>query len=144
MPYKSEAQRRYFNSSAGKAKIGKEEVEHWNEVSKGKELPEKAVDKALAICDEWKIEPYSGHYVLKYNGSIEGHYDTKAEAYRDYQKEISPVEFIVYFYVDAPESSYDSGFKMKTVKARNENEAIKKIREVYSNYKLRDIKVKKK
>ena len=51
MPYKSEAQRRYFNSPAGKAKIGKEEVGHWNEVSKGKELPEKAVDKALAICD---------------------------------------------------------------------------------------------
>lgn len=51
MPYKSEAQRKYFNSPAGKAKIGKEEVEHWNEVSKGKELPEKAVDKALAICD---------------------------------------------------------------------------------------------
>ena len=44
MPYKSEAQRRYFNSPAGKAKIGKEEVEHWNEVSKGKELPEKADD----------------------------------------------------------------------------------------------------
>ena len=52
MPYKSEAQRRYFNSPAGKAKIGKEEVEHWNEVSKGKELPEKAVDKAIAICDK--------------------------------------------------------------------------------------------
>lgn len=51
MPYKSEAQRRYFNSPAGKAKIGKEEVEHWNEVSEGKELPKKAVDKALAICD---------------------------------------------------------------------------------------------
>ena len=33
---------------------------------------------------------------------------------------------------------------MKTVKARNENEAIKKVREVYSNYKLRDVKVKKK
>lgn len=44
MPYKSEEQRRYFNSPAGKAKIGKEEVEHWNEVSKGKELPEKADD----------------------------------------------------------------------------------------------------
>lgn len=68
MPYKSEAQRRYFNSPAGKAKIGKEEVEHWNEVSKGKELPEKeakielnnkrrthgmkAIDKAIRICDE--------------------------------------------------------------------------------------------
>lgn len=44
MPYKSEAQRRFFNSPAGKAKIGAEEVEHWNKVSKGKELTEKAED----------------------------------------------------------------------------------------------------
>lgn len=51
MPYKSEAQRRYFNSPAGKKKIGEEEVEHWNEVSKGKKLPEKALDKAIRICD---------------------------------------------------------------------------------------------
>lgn len=59
MPYKSEAQRRYFNSKAGKAKIGAEEVEHWNEVSKGKELPEKVednmnfkktMDKAIRLC----------------------------------------------------------------------------------------------
>ena len=52
MPYKSEAQRRFFNSPAGKAKIGAEEVEHWNEVSKGKELPEKAIDKAIKSCDK--------------------------------------------------------------------------------------------
>lgn len=54
MPYKSEAQRRFFNSPAGKEKIGAEEVEHWNEVSKGKELPEKAsdiLDKAIKACE---------------------------------------------------------------------------------------------
>lgn len=54
MPYKSEAQRRFFNSPAGKEKIGKEEVEHWNEASKGKELPEKVKDvlnKAIKVCD---------------------------------------------------------------------------------------------
>lgn len=54
MPYKSEAQRRFFNSPAGKEKIGAEEVEHWNEVSKGKELPEKVKDtleKAIKACD---------------------------------------------------------------------------------------------
>lgn len=50
MPYKSEAQRRFFNSPAGKAKIGKEEVEHWNEVSKGKKLPVK-LDDAIDACD---------------------------------------------------------------------------------------------
>ena len=50
MPYKSEAQRRFFNSPAGKAKIGKEEVGHWNEVSKGKKLPAK-LDDAVNACD---------------------------------------------------------------------------------------------
>lgn len=54
MPYKSEAQRRFFNSPVGKEKIGKKEVEHWNKVSKGKELPEKVEDtlgKAITTCD---------------------------------------------------------------------------------------------
>lgn len=55
MPYKSEAQRRFFNSPAGKAKLGKEEVEQWNEESKGqKDLPEKVKDllsKAIRSCD---------------------------------------------------------------------------------------------
>ena len=41
MPYKSEAQRRFFNSEAGKKKIGAKEVEHWNKESKGLDLPEK-------------------------------------------------------------------------------------------------------
>lgn len=55
MPYKSEAQRRFFNSHAGKAKLGKEEVKQWNEESKGqKNLPEKVKDllsKAIRSCD---------------------------------------------------------------------------------------------
>lgn len=46
MPYKFEAQRKFFNSPAGKRKIGKAEVEKWNEESKGqKNLPEKVEDK---------------------------------------------------------------------------------------------------
>ena len=46
MPYKSEAQRKFFNSPAGKRKIGKAEVEEWNKESKGqKNLPEKVEDK---------------------------------------------------------------------------------------------------
>ena len=52
MPYKSEAQRKFFNSPAGKEKLGEEEVEHWNEVSKGMKLPEKAIDRAIRILDE--------------------------------------------------------------------------------------------
>lgn len=51
MPYKSEAQRRFFNSEAGKKKIGAKEVEHWNEVSKGKDLPER-VGKDENIFDD--------------------------------------------------------------------------------------------
>lgn len=55
MPYKSEAQRRFFNSPAGKKKLGKEEVEKWNEENKGqKNLPEKVNDtlnKAIQTCD---------------------------------------------------------------------------------------------
>ena len=53
MPYKSEAQRRFFNSEEGKKKIGAKEVEHWNEVSKGKKLPEK-VNKDTNIYDDIK------------------------------------------------------------------------------------------
>ena len=46
MPYKSEDQRKFFNSPAGKRKIGKAEVEEWNKESKGqKNLPEKVEDK---------------------------------------------------------------------------------------------------
>ena len=62
MPYKSEAQRRFFNSSAGKEKIGKENVEEWNKESKGrKNLPEKvsskdALRKALMICDKIQVD----------------------------------------------------------------------------------------
>ena len=35
MPYKSEAQRKFFNSPAGKEKLSEKEVEKWNEESKG-------------------------------------------------------------------------------------------------------------
>lgn len=55
MPYKSEAQRRFFNSEAGKEKLGEAEVEHWNEESEGMKLPEKVkdtLDKAIKACDD--------------------------------------------------------------------------------------------
>lgn len=55
MPYKSEAQRKFFNSEAGKEKIGEAEVEHWNKESEGMDLPEKVkdmLDKAIKTCDE--------------------------------------------------------------------------------------------
>ena len=58
MPYKSESQRKFFNSPAGKEKIGEKEVEKWNEESKGqKNLPEKVSSKdtwnrAIKMCDQ--------------------------------------------------------------------------------------------
>lgn len=62
MPYKSEAQRRFFNSEEGKKKIGAKEVEHWNEVSKGKKLPEKVKKNkdSKNIYDEVK-EIFAAH-----------------------------------------------------------------------------------
>ena len=58
MPYKSEAQRKFFNSPAGEKKLGKEEVEKWNEESKGQNnLTEKVKDalgKAISACDSKK------------------------------------------------------------------------------------------
>lgn len=45
MPYKSEAQRRFFNSKKGKEVVGKKNVEKFNKESKGLKLPEKAKEK---------------------------------------------------------------------------------------------------
>jgi hypothetical protein len=46
MPYKSEAQRRYFNANREKLEAEGVDVDEWNESSKGKKLPEKAEKKA--------------------------------------------------------------------------------------------------
>jgi hypothetical protein len=40
MPYKSEKQRKFFNSSTGKKKIGAKKVAEYNATSKGASLPE--------------------------------------------------------------------------------------------------------
>lgn len=46
MPYKSDAQRRFFNSKEGKAKVGAKVVEEFNEESKGqKNLPDHVKSK---------------------------------------------------------------------------------------------------
>lgn len=66
MPYKSEAQRRFFNSPAGKKKIGKEEVEEWNEKSKGKKnLPESVKDKLQHAIDQ--MDP---NFTYSYNSLL--------------------------------------------------------------------------
>lgn len=48
MPYKSEAQRKYFNANREKLEAEGVDVDEWNESSKGKKLPEKAEKKAFA------------------------------------------------------------------------------------------------
>lgn len=45
MPYKSDSQRRWANSDAGKKAMGPAKVKEFNEASKGKKLPEKAPKK---------------------------------------------------------------------------------------------------
>lgn len=66
MPYESEAQRRFFNSPAGKKKIGKEEVEEWNEKSKGKKnLPESVKDKL-----QYAIDQMDPNFTYSYNSLL--------------------------------------------------------------------------
>ena len=48
MPYKSEAQRKYFNANRDKLEAEGVDVDEWNESSKGKKLPEKAEKKAMS------------------------------------------------------------------------------------------------
>lgn len=40
MPYKSDAQRKFFNANAGTKGLTKDVVNEFNEASKGKKLPE--------------------------------------------------------------------------------------------------------
>ena len=45
MPYKSDAQRKYFHANEDKLEKQGVNVKHWDEVSKGKKLPKKAPKK---------------------------------------------------------------------------------------------------
>jgi len=45
MPYKSEAQRRYFHAAEKRGEISHATVEEFDKASKGKKLPEKAKKK---------------------------------------------------------------------------------------------------
>ena len=46
MPYKSDAQRRYFHANADKLKAQGVDVKEWDEASKGTKLPERVGKKA--------------------------------------------------------------------------------------------------
>jgi hypothetical protein len=59
LPYKSEAQRRYFNANRDKLEAEGVDVDEWNESSKGKKMPEKVAIEKLARC--WQgYEPVPG------------------------------------------------------------------------------------
>lgn len=75
MPYKSEAQRKFFNSEAGKEKLGEAEVEHWNKESEGMKLPNKVkdtLDKAIKTCDAGTevIKSKNGYTLGRNNGKL--------------------------------------------------------------------------
>ena len=51
MPYKSQAQERYFNANRGKLERQGVNVDEWNRASKGKHLPKKVSKKHRGITD---------------------------------------------------------------------------------------------
>jgi hypothetical protein len=61
MPYKSDSQRRFFNSPAGKKKVGAKVVKEFNEASKGKSLPEK-VSKTAPTMRPADVKAYQKRY----------------------------------------------------------------------------------
>lgn len=53
MPYKSEAQRKYFNANRKKLEAEGVDVDHWNEISKGKDMPEKKANYSVIQNMAW-------------------------------------------------------------------------------------------
>lgn len=53
MPYKSEAQRKYFNANREKLEAEGVDVDEWNESSKGKKLPEKKANYSVIQNMAW-------------------------------------------------------------------------------------------
>lgn len=66
MPYKSEAQRRYFNANREKLEAEGVDVDEWNESSKGKKLPEKKTKKKKASYVRVKVPHGDQHLLHKY------------------------------------------------------------------------------
>lgn len=53
MPYKSEAQRKYFNANRKKLEAEGVDVDHWNAESKGKNMPEKQANYSVIQNMAW-------------------------------------------------------------------------------------------
>ncbi len=56
MPYRSEAQRKYFNANRKKLSEQGVDVDHWNKTSKGKKLPERSKKAAYAALLKMSAE----------------------------------------------------------------------------------------
>lgn len=73
MPYKSEKQRRWAHSPAGKKALGPEGVKHWDEASKGKDLPEEAAtDDDVKGLKRISREQFKGMPKSKFHGPPKG------------------------------------------------------------------------
>lgn len=56
MPYKSEAQRRYFHAAESRGEISPKTVKEYDKASKGKKLPEKVGKKFSKLKKMFKKE----------------------------------------------------------------------------------------
>jgi hypothetical protein len=83
-PYASEAQRRWAHTEAGtKALGGKKAVAHWDEQSRGKDLPEKVKKKDYSLEKVSRADVANSH-ILMFPVSINGQHRDEHEDLPDY------------------------------------------------------------
>ena len=95
MPYKSDAQRRYFNANREELEEQGVDVDEWNESTKGKKLPEKVKEEKKAFAPMMRSlanftgNPYtymknegqrSHDQFLNPGGNIKGPFDPQVQA----------------------------------------------------------------
>jgi 8-oxo-dGTP pyrophosphatase MutT (NUDIX family) len=70
MPYKSEAQRKYFNANRAKLEAEGVDVDEWNQSSKGKKLPKKVKEKKANELDLGEYRPRAEVVLTNPKGQI--------------------------------------------------------------------------
>lgn len=90
MPYKSEAQRRYFNANREKLEAEGVDVDEWNESSKGKKLPEKKAshDELLQKSANARLAAVQ-KLLSKLPGKV---MQAPKQLLKSYQKQFSPAQ----------------------------------------------------
>jgi hypothetical protein len=81
MPYKSEAQRRYFNANREKLEAEGVDVDEWNDSSKGKKLPKK---KASDVLEKAAVNPQQQARQKLRAGRYPGLYDSVGQLMYQY------------------------------------------------------------